>query len=406
VKPKKETISRSALLCLILCLLAFVIRLGTTLALRDWHIGPGAQMGADGIEFNQLGRHLAEGRGYVWDSGQPTAFRAPGFPMFLSLIFRLFGDSSYPIIYVSFALLGALTVLFTFLLGEKLGGERLGLYSGVFAAFYFPHVYFSTVFASENLFTLCLAACLYFYLRGGVWSVVSAGVCLGLATLTRPLAILVLPVLIGLMLWETKKALRPRLTSALILALMTLAVVLPWTLRNYQVFHKVVFVATNGGATFYGGNNDVVLHQRQHLGGWVSSGQLPGRALIDAQPDEVSHDKKELELGLEWSRTHIASLPLLTLYKFVRFCLPESDSGNRKFVLLQWVLATPVLLLAGLGIFRSRGDLRFRTLSLTLLISVVSALIFWGAPRFRDGCVCLLAIYAALGLLSLRRHPK
>jgi len=66
-----------------------LIRVLAVLVLRHINQPPGLQMGADGIEFDHLGRALADGRGFVWDDRTPTSFRAPGFPVFLAVIYTV-----------------------------------------------------------------------------------------------------------------------------------------------------------------------------------------------------------------------------------------------------------------------------------------------------------------------------
>src|SRR5262249_60480337 len=102
---------------------------------------------------------------------------------------------------------------------------------------------------------------------------VGAGLLLGAAALTRPFALLAVPffalVLLAHLRWRG-------LLAGVVLGLTTAAVVVPWTYRNYHVHHRFVPVATNGGSTFYGGNNDRVVNERRLFGSWVSTTELPG----------------------------------------------------------------------------------------------------------------------------------
>jgi hypothetical protein len=47
-------------------------------------------------------------------------------------------------------------------------------------------------------------------------------------------------------------------------------VMAPWTVRNYRVHGRFVLVATNGGSTFYGRNNDRVVTTRAQFSGMNS----------------------------------------------------------------------------------------------------------------------------------------
>ena len=394
----------------ILILLAFCLRFVAAVGMRrGLTAGPGRVLGADGEEFNNFAINLAEGRGYVWQDGRPTAFRAPGFPMFLAGVYYLCGVK-YPAAYLSFCLLGCLTCGLTYRLAQQTVGESGAWIAALLAALYLPSVYDATVFASENLFAplLALTALLMFrHLRtGSLLAMVGAGLSLGWAILTRPFAILLLPIFGAILVYRRWKAPSSLLLATCSLVLSASVVVVPWTIRNYRVFHRVVLVATNGGSTFYGGNNDIVLTEPNYYGGWIGTGQLPERQLVDAAPDEVSHDKVEWDLGLKWVRTHAAWVPLLCTMKFVRFCLPEINSGNQKYVLLQILATGPFLLLVFLGIGICGRNREYWTLPWTLVhammsATVLTALIFWGSPRFRDANAPLLMLYAAVGLQGL-----
>src|SRR6476620_5987086 len=95
-------------LCLVF-LAAVFIRLGFTIAYRGGLDTVPIQSiaGADGVEYDQFGRNLATGKGYVRENGRPTSFRAPGFPFVLALLYSMTGIS-YPAAYISFALWGGL----------------------------------------------------------------------------------------------------------------------------------------------------------------------------------------------------------------------------------------------------------------------------------------------------------
>ena len=67
--------------------IAVLLRCGAAFALRDFSAPPDRRTtGADGVEYNALGMHVAAGDGYSVDGRQPTSFRPPGFPLFLSVL--------------------------------------------------------------------------------------------------------------------------------------------------------------------------------------------------------------------------------------------------------------------------------------------------------------------------------
>lgn len=394
---------------MIIFVVAFFIRLFAVFALRDLHAGPTKAFGADGIEFDQLANQVSLGNGYGLQPGHPTAFRAPGFPLFLAAIYFVAGQH-YPMAYLFFCILGATACVLTFLAVSELAGQEVGALAGILATVYIGSVYDVSVFASENLFVVCLGLSMWLFLRGlrigSSVSLVASALSLGWGILTRPFALLLVPLFVSVLLWERLKGARIRTVQVVLFAVIPMAVQAPWVGRNYNVFHHLVLGTTNGGSTFYGGNNDRVLHDPSYYGSWISTTELPYRNLIDATPNEVAHDKEEWHLGIQWVEGHERSMPLLLLYKLIRLLLPDIDSRNQRYVMLQVAGATPFLILTFIGLFRCLRNRRYWTDGWfiahgIIAATVVTGLIFWGSPRFRDANLPVLMAYAAVGMQAI-----
>jgi len=388
----------------VIFLTALAVRMAALLSLRHIAQLPGRQEGADGIEFEQLARALAQGLGYVRPNGVPTAFRAPGFPMFVSVIYRM-THLSLSAANLSFPVLGASVCVVTYLLAKEVVSERAARLSAALSVVYFPIVYFSTVWLSEPLFMFSFALSLLLfiiYVRTGRYAALAGcGLLFSWSVLVRPFAILMLPVLLVL---DLVKSRRRVLTFALLLVC-SLTPTLLWSARNYRLFHAFVLGATNGGSTFYGGNNDVVLRNPQSYGGWVSTVHLPGRTQIMATPNEYVHDQVEWSLGKQWVRTHLPAMPILIAMKLVRFALPDFESANRSYAILSivsYVLFLP-LWITGIRTCARKENrtLPWLLIHLSMASTVLTAVVFWGSSRFRDAAAPMLLIYAGCGLAKL-----
>jgi 4-amino-4-deoxy-L-arabinose transferase-like glycosyltransferase len=394
---------------ILLAAISFLLRLAVVLLMRDITHGPTSHASADDMHFHQLGLHVADGTGYQLE-GKPTSFRAPGYPFLLAAVYATVGDCP-PVVYVLHCLLGALACVLTYLLARELLGEGLARLAGVLACFYLGHIYFATNYVSENLFVPCLGLGTWLavrYVKGaGVGWLAVAGLVLGYAALTRPLALLLLGMLPPVFALYDYRRSRWPLASCGLFAAAFLAVILPWTYRNYQVHGEWVLATTNGGSTFYGANNDRVVSEVRGFGYWYPTTDLPHRDLIEAQKGEVAHDRMEWKLGKDWLREHPEKIPQLLLFKFLRlWWLPDFD-GGRFYYVLRAVLYAPYFLLMLLGAVRVLRHRQYWTfpwlvVHVTLLDTVLTALIFFGDPRFRDGNLPLLMLYAALGADVLR----
>jgi 4-amino-4-deoxy-L-arabinose transferase-like glycosyltransferase len=405
---KKMFVSKPRIM-MIIFVVAFLVRLLAVLALRDIHSGPTMAFGADGIEFNELAHQVALGHGYELQPGHPTAFRAPGFPLFLAGIYFLAGQR-YPLAYLVFCALGATACVLTFLVASELLEPPLAVLAAFFSIIYTSSVYDATVFASENLFVVCLGLSIWLFLRylrrGSFLDLFLSAVSIGWGILTRPFALLLIPLFVSVLLFRMWKSKRIHLLPAVLCVVIPLAMLAPWTIRNYEVFHRFDLEANNGGSTFYGGNNDRVLHDPHYYGGWISTTELPYRDLIDATPNEIAHDKEEWHLGIQWVESNARSMPLLCSYKLVRLWLPDIASDNRKYVVLQLIGTTPLIVLTLIGLFRCLSSRRYWTQNWVvahgvMAATVLTALIFWGSPRFRDANLPVLMVYAAVGVRTI-----
>lgn len=395
--------------------LAFFLRLGFTAAYRGGLDQPPthARCASDGVEYDSLARSVARGNGFCWDDGTPTSFRSPGFPLGMAGVYAVFGFSYTPI-HIFFSVCGIANVIGTYLFARELLGPRRARLAAIFAAIYPPDVYMASNFLSEITFVPCLAFGLWLLQRHqrlpSSWSVGIAGLLLGVGALSRSFAVLLLPMFTLYLLFASNTPYRLR--SAFIFAVGFLLAIVPWTVRNYHVHQEFVLISTNGGSTFYGANNPVVAGTLLQHGNWVATNKLPGRDLIVAQPTEVSHDKMEYKLGVEWVKTHPLEFAKLGVFKFIRFWLPFIHWTSSKVHPIPNILSTlPFLILIGIGLSRSlwtrESRRQFALCHLTLISTLIMVVIFWGEPRFRDANLPILMIYAVLGWESItRKKPK
>jgi hypothetical protein len=147
---------------------------------------------------------------------------------------------------------------------------RVGVVAAAITAFYPELVWFSFHFWVENLFLLLLwwgfERLLWSDHGGRAGPAIAAGLLWGLATLARETALYFLPVAA---LWLLRSRLcRPEVNSgyapkpprrgealrAAAFVLAAVAVVAPWTWRNWKVFQALVPVSTAGGQNLFQGN--------------------------------------------------------------------------------------------------------------------------------------------------------
>jgi 4-amino-4-deoxy-L-arabinose transferase-like glycosyltransferase len=168
-----------------------------------------------------------------------TAYRAPGFPLLLAVV-HVIGGHALLDERVAQVGVGVALVVLVYDIGRRLYGPRTALAAGLLAAVSPVLVLFDATLISEPLFTMLMLAALSCALARRP---ALAGVLVGLAALTRPEGLALIPA-VALLLANRRAALVATLTA--------LACVAPWTIRNAVVLHGFVPVSTETGNTLAG----------------------------------------------------------------------------------------------------------------------------------------------------------
>lgn len=392
--------------------LAFGLRLLANHLFEGLQEGPSRRgFGADAVEFNAIAVNLAERGEYAITPGHPTSFRAPGFPFALAAVYRVAGTNNYVAARFFFCLIGALLCWVVFLLGRDLAGEAVGLWAALLTASYPNILYYSIHFASEPLFTLLLTTSVWLWLRA--WRQQSAqlqalaGLALGLGALTRPVAFYFMPFFLVSCVWLGRKNWVRTGQLALLYAVAVVSPIVPWALRNYAVHQRWCLFTTNGGSTFWGSNNQLVLNDPARHGQWISTERMGAQKDdVRALPNEVDRDRLEWAHGKRFVREHWQDLPRMAWYKLQEFWTPFCKTPNRQF---NWIVGvsysvTIPLILAGAW-YAFRRQLLDRADWLTVFTPIcatnLSCLIFYGSARFRSTIEALLLVLAAIACVRL-----
>ena len=253
-EPQIAPTSRRALL--LLTALAFLVRAAFLL------FAPACQYAGDEPSWIALGTQELVPLSPLRND---LIFYPPLYPYFIAFIWRALG-SLEAVLWVQ-AALGALLVPAVARVGAIAFGRRAGLVAGAFAALYPDLVWFSTRFWSETLFIVLLWWAIERTLAadhtGSRRTAAAAGLLWALATLTRELALYLVPLAALWMLrprartpaGESRHRPTPaRLALAATLVLVSLFSIAPWTVRNAIVFRAFIPVSTMGGLNLWQGN--------------------------------------------------------------------------------------------------------------------------------------------------------
>jgi hypothetical protein len=292
--------------------------------------------------YVDIARGLANGQSFLNDKGEISAFRPPGYPFIVSLIFR-FNESVLLVKLIGVLVLAITGWLLALLV--KSHAPNAHVIAPFLILAYPVQTYVSTILAPQIFGSLFLVSGLLIIFRFPRQSLaaVSAGVIFGLLILTIPSFGLVLACL-GLVFaigrfWVKIYSVR----YMLILYLSMAAVVTPWVLRSSFLFNEFVFVSTNSGVNLLFGNSP---NTKFNSGVVDITAFEPEKKL-----SEVELDRHYKQAAVNWIKGHPKEAFYLYLGKLVNYfnfrneMSTASEVTNTKNVLM-FATYYPLLIIA------------------------------------------------------------
>ncbi|HUV31047.1 MAG TPA: glycosyltransferase family 39 protein [Acidobacteriota bacterium] len=190
--------------------------------------------------------------------GDTTFFRAPLYVFCLAVLYAVFGPSLWAARIFGLGV-GLGSIFMTYLLGRKLFGKKTGLIAALVQALYPSMIYFEAELLLDPLFMLLFQLTVYHLL---VWyterrsdKLFTVGLLAGLAAITRPTALILVPVILLIVLWQRAHWKQTIRQAVLVVAGLSVLIG-PVLLRNILVAGDPVLIASQGGINLYIGNND------------------------------------------------------------------------------------------------------------------------------------------------------
>lgn len=176
--------------------------------------------------------------GKMFNDGLP--FQPPLISLILYIFYSI-GGSGFPPFFVKIflALLNAGSVSLLYLFGSKAFGKTAALLACTCACFSFSQMILCSSLNNECLYQICIFSLLFLTVsEAGKWNILSlllAGFLAGFSVLANADFLFFLPLLaIGIYLGHSGRRLK-KATSALLVLIAAILVILPWSFRNYTM---------------------------------------------------------------------------------------------------------------------------------------------------------------------------
>ncbi len=207
-------------------------------------------------EMGMVARSIVTGKGfsspYVGDTG-PTAWLPPLYPYLLAGVFKMFGlftKASAIVILTINSIFSALTVVPLFAIARRTCSGRVAHRAGWLWTFFPYSIWAAAERIWDNaLTTLLLAVLVWFTLvldeKPSTRRWTDYGLLWGVAALSNPTVLAVLPFLLGWLGWRGYRGGKKVLVFEALAIVMLVLVIAPWEVRDYLVLHKVLPLRDN-----------------------------------------------------------------------------------------------------------------------------------------------------------------
>ena len=391
----------------------FLLRLGFMLWFKTYIFTPGAI-----YETSSIADHLARGQGFsspfVIDTG-PTAWIAPVYPYFVSVVFRWLGvysAASTAVVLSVQCLMAAATGIAIYALGKRTLGERIGFWAAwawTVSPFFFrwstSWIWDMTFSALALTTVLILTFDLAANASAKLWRLLGAS--WGVIALTNPALLSLLPFTLCYAAIANLRAKRRWFRGLAVSSLLFVAIISPWLIRNAVVFKQPVFLRSNYWFEFHLGN----YHYSNGVG---FSGRHPTHNAFELAKyeslGEIRFVQQAKEEAVRFLREHPVEFAGLTAFRTAwfwdgSFLVLQSNEWWRPWE--YWPLSAAGLL--GFLFVLTRRPRGWLLFTASLLIYPIPYYLTFPAARYRHAIepqLLLLSIYAGYVVWGELRRAK
>jgi len=318
-----------------------------------------------------------------------------------------------------FCFLGAGMVAVVFLIARRIfgawrHGHRIAGLAALVLCGYPYLIYLCGTFYSQTIFQLTLALVFYYLLHfiqeNRLTSIGWAGFWLGLSGLTVVPILSAAPLMALWIILNGQGRLPRRLGAAVLLGVVTVLTILPWTARNYVVAHRFILVGDFGGPSFYWANNAKADPYDRDPQAWLERNMYR----LEREQRRQAMTGPELDRHLAYRAGRFWKVHTGRAWRnyFIRLGMffdvaPRSFTKNEHTQsattdIVAIVTSVPVLLLAPLGWWFARRRWRlWWPLAAVPLAQALSHAAFHVSVRYRFPFEPYLILFAVVGFVAV-----
>lgn len=332
----------------------------------------------------------------------PTRMRQPVYPLFLASTYCLSGGSTFLVLAVQL-LLNLITFILILKTAQLILRQKLYWYSKFIIALYFPFWILSSYLLVETIFSFFLISAIYFFSKGIVQGKTKlfliSGIVLGIAFLTKPLAIFVLFTLIIPLLFNYNRS--NAFKTWLLICIAFTVVISPWFIRNAVSLGDFTPFSSSGGYNFWCASLGI------HKKPWIDNKEF--RELLG---NDYYIDRKSEKVFIEEGEKNFLHAPI-TMVKngiirifdtWTYFPGSKNFEKNKYIFLLTTIIQIIFLILAFLGLITGRHK-KLKTILLMPATGFTLVMFFsYSISRFIIPAMPFVLLLSGQGIFYLKKY--
>ncbi|MCL2398909.1 MAG: hypothetical protein FWC91_04075 [Defluviitaleaceae bacterium] len=255
-----------------------------------WILHVPTQQLYDFATFLETASNIYNGRGHTIN-GNPMAWVGPGYSYALAFFHLLAGsDNPFNALIFNVILSIATLIMSAFVYFKWFPDDGIKVIIAYGLTAIFPNlIAYNNVAGTETLFLFLLVSLILVrqYVQVGRKQAIIMGILCGLAALVKPF-MLAYPAVALAMWWMQGRRIRFTLIRTAVMTAAMLAVIAPWTIRNYRAFGEFILISYNMGYNQIVNNNYANIR-----GAWMRLDTVP-------MPEEL---REQVEHSLQDGRT-------------------------------------------------------------------------------------------------------
>lgn len=232
---------------LLIILLAFVIRMGFFVSLQPWNkeVVDTTIIVSDASGYHQLALSLLSNK--TFDAFD--AFRTPGYPLFVALLYSISDDSVWFVLLIQI-LLNIISVWLVYKTASIIFSHKIALFSAFLFAIDIHQALYAVTLLTDTLFVFLFLASVYYLCKNikenNFSSICLSALFLGIATLVRPISFLFPFVAVFFILVLCNLKLKMKLVYSFVFSIIFIVTISPWLLHNYSKYGEAKLSSISG----------------------------------------------------------------------------------------------------------------------------------------------------------------